>query len=202
MLAQSLIRVMKEMSWDCSCLGLDGPATCLRYLEPRADRNEAQLAGHARMEPSENRSQTPRRDETSVQSDMGHTDAKAAISPNASQPSSDFIDELATLPTRLIDVLAGYKAMLEKAEPEIQPIVNEYIDTHELHEKQLAERLTKLGHKADEDGSFFSVVQNSIVRVRSMFTEIGTNTLPQIVDGENSLIDLYRKDPWASHPRN
>ena len=50
-----------------------------------------------------------------------------------------------------------------------------------------------LGHKADEDGSFFSVVQESIVRARSIFTDVGTNTLPQIVDGENNLMDLYRK---------
>ena len=84
---------------------------------------------------------------------------EAASSSLASQPSSSFIDQLATLQTRLIDVLAGYGTMQEKAEPEIQPIINEYIETHTRHEHQLAERLTTLGHKADEDGSFFSVVQ-------------------------------------------
>jgi hypothetical protein len=31
------------------------------------------------------------------------------------------------------------------------------------------------------------------VRVRSVLTDLGINTVPQIIDGENSLMDVYQK---------
>ena len=87
------------------------------------DRNEPQMARSARMAHGENRAGTTNRDEPSAQSSMRRMDSGAASSSLASQPSSSFIDQLATLQTRLIDVVAGYGTMQEKAEPEIQPIV-------------------------------------------------------------------------------
>ena len=72
-------------------------------------------------------------------------------------PATGTRPELATLQTRLIDVLAGFRTMQEKAEPELRPIVDDYIATHSRHERELAERLVSLGREADDDGSFFSV---------------------------------------------
>ena len=95
------------------------------------------------------------------------------------RPTDGYTAQLATLQTRLIDVLAGFRTMQEKAEPELRPIVDDYIATHSRHEHELAERLDSLGSEVDEDGSFFSVVQESVVRVRSVFTDLGTNTVPR-----------------------
>ncbi len=154
-------------------------------------RNEPQLANHTRQGPDT--SQTLALGGSTSQSSVARTNTATANSPVATQPTDSFTDQLATLQTRVIDVLAGYRTMQEKAEPEIKPLVSDYIGTHTRHEQALAERLTELGHKADEDGSFFSIIQESVVRVRSMFTDLGANIAPQIIDGENSLIDLYRK---------
>lgn len=103
-----------------------------------------------------------------------------------------FVEQLATLQTRLVDALSGYQVMQEKGEPEIQPIVAEYVRAHNRHEQELSSRLVALGQKPDEDGSFFSLVQQAVVRTRSLFTDLGTNVLPQVLDGEESLLGVYR----------
>lgn len=109
-----------------------------------------------------------------------------------SSATEAFVEQLATLQTRLVDALSGYEVMQEKAEPEIQPIVAEYVRTHTRHEQELSSRLVALGQKPDEDGSFFSLVQEAVVRTRSLFSDLGTNVLPQVLDGEESLLEVYR----------
>jgi uncharacterized protein (TIGR02284 family) len=109
-----------------------------------------------------------------------------------SSATDAFVEQLATLQTRLVDALSGYQVMQEKAEPEIQPIVAEYVRTHTRHEQELSSRLVALGQKPDEDGSFFSLVQEAVVRTRSLFSDLGTNVLPQVLDGEESLLEVYR----------
>ena len=167
------------------------------------DRNAAQAAGHTAGLPREDHAPpTSSRDAAGIRPHSGPMPAVSALAQPGSQPSDGYTAQLATLQTRLIDVLAGFKTMQEKAEPELRPIVDDYIATHSRHERELAERLVSLGREADDDGSFFSVVQESVVRVRSVFTNIGTNTVPQIIDGEKNLMDIYREtlDQATSQP--
>lgn len=158
------------------------------------DRNAAQAAGHAvGLAREDHAALTSTRDAAATRPGSDSMHAKAASGQPGPRPTDGYTAQLATLQTRLVDVLAGFRTMQEKAEPELRPIVDDYIATHTRHEQELAERLVSLGREVDEDGSFFSVVQESVVRVRSVFTDLGTNTVPQIIDGENSLMEIYRK---------
>jgi uncharacterized protein (TIGR02284 family) len=167
------------------------------------DRSVVQAAGHTAGPPREDHaSLTSSRDAAGMRPNSGPMPAEAAHVQPGSQPSDGYMAQLAILQTRLIDVLAGFRTMQEKAEPELRPIVDDYIATHSRHERELAEHLVSLGREADDDGSFFSVVQKSVVRVRSVFTDLGTNTVPQIIDGEKNLMDIYREtlDQATSQP--
>ncbi len=101
-----------------------------------------------------------------------------------------FTRALAKLQTRLVDVLRGYDEMEAKAEPEIIGIVRDFARVHRDHEAQLARRLGALGGEPDDDGSFFGLIQETVVRGRAILTDLDTNVLPAVIRGEESVRDL------------
>jgi hypothetical protein len=111
--------------------------------------------------------------------------------PDAS-PTDDFVDALATVQTSVVDAIAGYRTMLKHCEPEIEEIVRDYHDTHERHDIELSARLAALRKEPDLDGSFFSTVQKAVVGARAAVDTVGTDVLPQVVSGEERILDNYR----------
>ena len=111
---------------------------------------------------------------------------------DASPVTDTFIDMLATVQTNVVDAIAGFETMLKRCEPEIDGIVRAYLETHERHNGQLSARMRTLGKEPDEDGSFFSTVQNAVVTARAVFDFVGPNVLPQVVRGEERILGHYR----------
>jgi hypothetical protein len=118
--------------------------------------------------------------------------------PDASPVTDDFIDALSTVQTSVVDAIAGYRTMLKHCEPEIAEIVQAYHDTHERHDLDLSARLDALRKEPDLDGSFFSTVQKAVVGTRAAFDTVGENVLPQIVSGEERILDSYREASVAA----
>lgn len=107
------------------------------------------------------------------------------------QTTENFSERLATLQTRIRDALNGFDEIRKKAEPEIHSIIAEHIALHTRHEAALSARLRELGHQPDEDGSFFSVVQRLIIKTRAAFTDIDSDVLGAVADGEERISQLY-----------
>jgi hypothetical protein len=117
---------------------------------------------------------------------------------DASPVTDAFIDALATVQTRVVDAIAGFRTMLKHCEPEIEEIVRDYLDTHERHDRQLSARLAALGKEPDADGSFFSTVQKAVVGVRAMFDFVDADVLPQVINGEERILSHYRDASFAA----
>lgn len=105
--------------------------------------------------------------------------------------SADYRDALAKLQVRITDTLAGYDEILDRAEPDIRPLMKEFCTAHTAHEAELSTRLRKHGCVPDEDGSFFSTVQRLVIKTRAVFDDIDEDVLNSVIKGEERILSLY-----------
>lgn len=98
---------------------------------------------------------------------------------------------LAKVHTRVIDVIAGYEELVERAEPELRPLATTMLDLHRRHEQTLGQMLREHGHASDDEGSFMSIVQENVIRVRSWVDDLDAGVIPRIREGEEQLVELY-----------
>ena len=77
--------------------------------------------------------------------------------------------------TGISDVLDGYRTLSERAEPEIQPVVQTLNDMHHRHASDLDAKLVSLGEAADDDGSIRGAINKAAVALRDWVT-ISTRT--------------------------
>lgn len=98
---------------------------------------------------------------------------------------------LAKVHTRVIDVIAGYEELVEKAEPDLRPLATTMLTLHRRHRQALDAVLTGRGHASDGEGSFMSIVQENVIRVRSWVDDMDEDLIPRIRKGEEGLRDLY-----------
>ncbi len=98
---------------------------------------------------------------------------------------------LAKLHTRVIDVIAGYEELRERAAPELIGLARSMLALHERHRDALADLMAARGHVPDGEGSFMSLVQEGVIRVRSWFEDLDAEILPRIREGEEALVELY-----------
>jgi len=98
---------------------------------------------------------------------------------------------LAELHTRLLDTIAGFNKVIEKAEPDFLPIAKDFRAMHLRHARAIEEMLARDGHDPARDGSIFGAVNRGLVEVRSWFDTIGTNMMDPLVQGEKHVLDAY-----------
>lgn len=101
----------------------------------------------------------------------------------------DELQKLQDLHTLLIDTIAGYDKVLEKAEPEFVGIAEAFRGVHVTQAERVAALATAMGGETDDDGSFFGTVNRSVIEIRSWFDDIGHNILDALADGEQRVID-------------
>ena len=65
------------------------------------------------------------------------------------------------------------------------------VGVHELNAQEIAAVLTGVSEEVDSDGSLMSVVQRTIIEVRSIFNGLGESMLPGLIDGEKRNVELY-----------
>lgn len=115
-----------------------------------------------------------------------------AVEPDATRRNADRETEaLAELHTRLIDTIAGYDKVLEKAEPEFKPVAAEFRALHIRHAAAVAEMLASDGHDPEQDGSVFGTVNRAVVELRSWFDAISHNILDALANGETHVLEAF-----------
>ena len=93
--------------------------------------------------------------------------------------------------TRVIDVIHGYEELVERAEPDLRPLAERMLALHRAHHGGLHAMLAERGHQPDDEGSFMSLVQENVMRVRSWVDSMDRDLIPRIRKGEESLMELY-----------
>ncbi|NPU13120.1 PA2169 family four-helix-bundle protein [Bradyrhizobium sp. 83002] len=101
-------------------------------------------------------------------------------------------DRLKTLHTSLIDARNGYQEAAADAEtPALKALFAEMIALKERDHAELHDALRRMGETPDEAGSFMSTVHQTVIRVRSVLTGLGTNALSSFVNGEEQILGQY-----------
>lgn len=112
---------------------------------------------------------------------------------------------LAELDTRLVDTLAGFDKVIEKAEPGFRPVAAEFRALHIRQRAAVATVLDSLGHDPDADGSAFGTVNRAVVTLRSWFDSIDHSIMDALVQGEKHVLEAYDNAiacaPDAAHRR-
>ncbi|WP_333829296.1 DUF2383 domain-containing protein [Pararhodobacter sp.] len=103
------------------------------------------------------------------------------------------VEELTELHTRLVDTIAGFEKMVEKAEPAFRPVAIAFKAMHSAHARAVGEMLVEDGHDPAQDGSLFGAVNRGLVAVRSWFDEIDENVMSALVQGEKHVLEAYEE---------
>jgi uncharacterized protein (TIGR02284 family) len=104
----------------------------------------------------------------------------------------DILDHLKSLHTSEIDARNGYEKALEDAEGAgMTPLFRAMIELHDDNAAELDGELVKAGEKADEDGSFMTLIHQTIMNVRSLFGGLDGSVLPGLIDGETRNVGKY-----------
>lgn len=83
--------------------------------------------------------------------------------------TNDILDHLKSLHTSAIDARNGYREALKQADGKgTTALFREMMELHERNAAELARALAKDNEAADEEGSFMTVVHETIMDVRAM----------------------------------
>lgn len=89
------------------------------------------------------------------------------------------------------DVLTGYKTMLERAEPEIVPILTDLTSMHKRYASALEQRLNALGDTGEDDSSLRGTMNAVVVTLRDWVADLDEGSLDAVQRGEQALMDIY-----------
>jgi Domain of unknown function (DUF2383) len=108
------------------------------------------------------------------------------------------VSRVTDVQTSIIDAVNGYERMLDKAEVEFRGTIRNLIEQHQSDERALRQVLDRAGAASQNNGSFMTNVHQTVVTVRSWFDDIDADLIPQIISGEERIIDLYDQAIKAS----
>ncbi len=100
-------------------------------------------------------------------------------------------DVLHDVHTATNDILEGYDAMLERAEPEIEGIISDAKEMHERHAAEQREHLLRLGEDTEGDASLQGTMNKAVVTARDWVSDLDGDALSSVRKGEEALIDIY-----------
>lgn len=102
------------------------------------------------------------------------------------------VEILKKLHTTLVDTRGAYElALKETDDPQVAGICKEMISLRHTDHGALHQALTLAGETPDENGSFMSMVNETVISVRAALTGISKKTLPAFVSGEEDIALLY-----------
>lgn len=105
---------------------------------------------------------------------------------------AEYIDNLKSLHTILIDSKNGYEEALKDAEGRgLTELFSNMIALRERDSAEIAGLLATLGEKADDKGSFMTTVNRAIISIRSLFGDLDEGILPGLIDGEKRISTYY-----------
>lgn len=101
------------------------------------------------------------------------------------------VENLKALNTALVDTKNGYTEAVNDAEPSAARIFREMLLIHGRDHEEVHAALVAAGEKPDEAGSFMSTVHETVIKVRSAVTGLGTNAISAFTSGEEMLLEKY-----------
>jgi hypothetical protein len=107
--------------------------------------------------------------------------------------STRAIDALHDIHTATNDVLKGYREMLARAQPDIQAVIHRLTAMHERHAAAQAAELARLREADKDDTSLQGTVNKVVVILRDWLSDLDSDALPKVREGEESLRDEYDK---------
>ena len=105
---------------------------------------------------------------------------------------------LSDLYTRIVDTLAGYDKLMDKAEAEFLGVAGAFRNLHRIHRDRVAEMLHQLGHEPREGASLVGTVNRAAVEIRSWFDDLSHNVMDALVDGERQVLEAFQTAITAS----
>jgi uncharacterized protein (TIGR02284 family) len=101
---------------------------------------------------------------------------------------------LRALYTALVDATSGYLQAVEDTESsDMRALFQEMIALHDSALVDLHPELEARGEEANDEGSFMSTVNEAIVSIRSLVTDLNENALPAFARGEERILNSYDK---------
>lgn len=114
------------------------------------------------------------------------------------------IQTLHDIHTATNDVLKGYREMLARVEPDIRTIIRRLTEMHERHASEQEAELVRLRAAGGDDSSLQGTVNKAVIILRDWLSTLDRDVLPAVRQGEESLLDEYRKAledlPAQNHP--
>jgi uncharacterized protein (TIGR02284 family) len=102
------------------------------------------------------------------------------------------VEQVKKLHTALVDTQAAYELALKDADDDaVAVICREMISLRHTDHMQLHQSLVLAGEVPDENGSFMSVVHETVIGVRAAISGISKKTLPAFASGEEDIIKCY-----------
>ena len=101
-------------------------------------------------------------------------------------------ENLKKLHTALVDTRAAYElALKDTNDEEVARICKEMISLRHTDHRELHQSLVLAGQVPDEQGSFMSVVHETVIGVRAALSGISKKTLPTFASGEEHIVEEY-----------
>ncbi len=112
--------------------------------------------------------------------------------------TTETLESIEKLHTRLVDVIHGFDEALERAEPDVRESLRLLRDQHVCDADEIGSLLRAFHGDASKQGSWMSTVQKAVIHVRAWVTGIGEGVLPAVARGEQSLLECYDEAILAS----
>jgi uncharacterized protein (TIGR02284 family) len=110
------------------------------------------------------------------------------------------VENVKKLHTALVDTRGAYElALKDTQDAEVAGICREMISLRHQDHMELHQSLILAGEVPDENGSFMSVVHETVIGVRACISGISKKTLPAFASGEQDIVQLY-DDALAEQP--
>ena len=101
-------------------------------------------------------------------------------------------DHLKALHTALIDTKNGYEEAVKDADQsDAARMFRDMLSLHSRDHEEVHALLVAAGDAPDESGSFMSTIHETVIKVRSAVTGLGTNAMSAFVSGEEMLVSKY-----------
>jgi uncharacterized protein (TIGR02284 family) len=102
------------------------------------------------------------------------------------------VENVKNLHTALIDTRAAYELALKDTEDaDVAGICREMISLRHSDHLDLHQSLILAGEVPDENGSFMSMIHETVIGVRAAISGISKKTLPTFASGEEDIVKLY-----------
>jgi hypothetical protein len=111
--------------------------------------------------------------------------------PQRIEPAPKCLDLIAEVHTRVLDTLAGFEKVVEKAQPDFKPVAKAFLAMHLRHEAELANALSISSRDPSADGSVFGAINRAAVEIKSWFEDVTDKIMDQVKFAELHILDAY-----------